>query len=56
MGIPKMCLKHLFSNSKWGLQAILSRNVLSYCVSVSSKFDTAFHTDYTNNCSVFPGY
>jgi len=46
MSIPKMCLKQSFSYSNWFLQAILSLNVLTDCVSVSSNFDTAFLSDY----------
>jgi len=48
-----MWLKQSFSYSKWVLQAILSLTVLSYCVSGSSNFDTAFLPDCTKFCSVF---
>jgi len=42
-----MCLKQLFSHSKWVLQAILSLAVLSNCVFVSLNFDTVFLSDCT---------
>jgi len=48
-----MCLKQLFSYSKWVLQAILSLTVLLKCVSDNSNFYTAFLTDCTKFCSVF---
>jgi len=51
-----MCLKQLFSYSKWVLQAILSLTVLSKCVSGSSNFDTVFLIACTKYCSVFIGY
>jgi len=47
-----MCLKQLFSNSKWIFQEILSLTVLSNCVSGSSNFDTAFLPDCTKFRSV----
>jgi len=53
MKIPKMCLKLLFSYSKWVLQAILCLNVLSSCVSDSSNFDSAFLFDCTKFRTVF---
>jgi len=52
----KMCLKQLFSNYKWVLQAILSLTILSNCLSGSSNFVTAFFPDCTKFCSVFSGY
>jgi len=54
--IPKICIKQLFSHSKWVLQTILSRTVLSKCVSGSSNFDNFFLPDCTKFCSVFLGY
>jgi len=51
-----MCLKELFSHSKWVLQAILSLSVFSNWVSGSSKFDTIFLCDCTKFFSVFLGY
>jgi len=48
-----MCLKESLSHPKLNLQAILSLTVLSNCVSVSSKFDTAFLPDCTKFSSVF---
>jgi len=51
--MPKMCLKQLFSFSKWVLQAILSLIVLSNCVSVSSNFDTTFVPGDIKFCNVF---
>jgi len=53
MRIPKLCLKLLFSYSKWVLQVILSWTVLSNGVSVSSNFDTDFLPGCTKFCSVF---
>jgi len=47
-----MCLKQLFSYTKWVLQVILSMIDLSNCVSVSSNFDNAFLPDCTKFCSV----
>jgi len=47
-----MCLKQSFCHCKWVLQAIVSLTVISNCVSVSSKFDTAFILDCTKSCSV----
>jgi len=51
-----MCLKLLFSHSKWVLQVFLSLTVLLNCVSVSSNFDSAFLPDCTTFCSVFSCY
>jgi len=48
-----MCLKLLFSHSKWVLPAILFLIVPSNCVSVSLNFDNAFLPDCTKFCSVF---
>jgi len=56
MRIPKMCLQQPFYYFECVLQAILSLTVLSNCVSVSSFFDTASLTDYTNIFKVLPGY
>jgi len=53
MRIPKMCLKLLFSHSKWVFSAILYLTVLSHCVSVSLNFKSAFLLDCTKLCSVF---
>jgi len=56
MRIPKMCLKQLFSNSKWVFQTILSLTVLSNCVFGISNFGTAFVLDSVKFCSVFWSY
>jgi len=48
-----MCLKRLFSNSKWVLLAILYLTVPSNCVSGSLNFDAAFPSDCTKFYTVF---
>jgi len=41
MRISKMWLKLSFSHHKWVLQAILPLTVVSNCISLSSKLNTA---------------